>query len=176
MTRRAGAWAAALVALLAPVLAPIAADAQIEAPHVSARSIAWLPYPLPAPYDPARDARADVAAARARAKAGGKMLLVDLGANWCVDCRILAGVMALPEMRPWLAAHFVTVTVDIGQFDRNLDLARQLGVPELRAVPALLMVDPRSGKLRNKDDLFGASDGRTMKPQQIADWLAHWAR
>ena len=170
--RRTAGWAIALAALLAPA----AAAAQAQAPRVSARSVAWLPYPLPAPYDPKRDARRDVDAALARAKASGKPVLIDFGANWCVDCRVLAGVLELPEMRSWVASKFELVQVDIGRFDRNLDIARRFGVTELGAVPALFVIDPRSGKLRNKAEVLGLGDSRLLQPQEMADWLARWAR
>lgn len=169
---RAAGRAVALLALLAPAIAA----AQVKAPRVSARSVAWLPYPLPAPYDPRRDARHDVDAAIARAKQSGKPVLIDFGANWCINCRVLAGALALPEMRTWVADKFELVQVDIGRFDRNLDVVRRFGVRGLDGVPAIFVVDARTGKLRNKRETSIASDSVRLQPQEAADWLARWAR
>lgn len=171
MIRRAG-----LALVLAAAMLPGAALAQQAAPRLKARTLAQLPIPLPAPYDVTRDAGKDIDAALARAKKSGKPLLIDLGANWCVDCRVLAGVLELPEMRSWLARNFELVQVDIGIFDRNLDLPRRFGGAPLEAVPAILVVDPRTGRLRNRDDILGLGDARFLQPQQMADWLARWAR
>jgi len=171
MIRRAG-----LALALAASMLPGAALAQQAAPRLKARTLAQLPLPLPAPYDGTRDARKDIDAALARAKKSGKLLLIDLGANWCVDCRVLAGVLELPEMRGWVARNFELVQVDIGIFDRNLDLPRRFGGAPLEAVPAILVVDPRSGRLRNRDDILGLGDARLLQPQQMADWLARWTR
>lgn len=171
MIRRAG-----LVLALALLAFPGAALAQVAAPRLKARSIAQLSLPLPAPYDSSRDARKDVDAALARAKKSGKLLLIDFGANWCVDCRVLAGIFELPDMAGWMARNFELVQVDIGQFDRNLDLPRRFGGPSLDAVPAILIVDPRTGKLRNRKDVLGLGDARIMQPQQVADWLARWTK
>lgn len=146
------------------------------APRLKARTLAQLPRPLLAPYDSSRDAGKDVDAALARAKQSGKPLLIDFGANWCVDCRVLAGVLELPEMRSWVAQHFELVQVDIGEFDRNLDLPRRFGATSLEAVPAILIVDPRSRRLRNPDDILGLGDARLLPPQQMANWLARWTR
>ena len=44
---------------------------------------------LPAKFDPARDAAADVATATAAAKAQRKRVLVDVGGEWCPWCHIL---------------------------------------------------------------------------------------
>ena len=171
MIRRTGL----ALALMATML-PGAALAQQAAPRLKARTLGQLSLPLPAPYDSNRDARKDVDAALAQAKKAGKPLLIDFGANWCVDCRVLAGVLELPDMRDWVSRNFVLVQVDIGQFDRNLDLPRRFGGPALEAVPAILVVDPRTGKLRNGKDILGLGDARIMQPQEMADWLARWTR
>ena len=42
------------------------------------------------PYDGAADPHVQVAAAQAKARREHKLLLVDLGGNWCPDCRLLA--------------------------------------------------------------------------------------
>ena len=44
------------------------------------------------------NADADVAAAFARAQKSHKHVLIDLGANWCVDCIVLANFIRLPEI------------------------------------------------------------------------------
>ncbi len=168
---------AGLLLALAALALPGTAFAQAAAaPRLKARTLAQLPLPLPAPYDASRDARKDVDAALARAKKSGKLLLIDFGANWCVDCRVLAGVLELPEMRRWVAQHFELVQVDIGMFDRNLALPRRFGASDLGAVPAILVVDPRTRRLRNPDDILGLGDARLLQPQQMADWLARWTR
>src|ERR1700754_4908348 len=92
--------------------------AMAAAPKVGISSFAELRTPLPYPYDEAADAQAQVAAAAARAKARHKLLLIDLGGNWCPDCRILAGTMELPEVWAFVRAHYEVVTVDVGRFDR----------------------------------------------------------
>ena len=108
--------AAIALTLAAPALAA-------PAPKVAATSFTQLKTPLPLPYDETADAKAQVAAARARAKAQHKLLLIDLGGNWCLDCRLLAGTMELPELRSFLAKQYEIVTVDVGRFDKNLDIA-----------------------------------------------------
>ncbi len=144
------------------------------APRISISSLDGLHQPLPFPYDEKADADHQVAKAKARARAEGKKLLIDLGGNWCADCRILAGVLELPEIRAFVQKHYVVVTVDVGRFDKNAQIARPYGVTSLKGVPALLIVDPRTDKLVNGDRLFALADARHMTPQALADWLAQW--
>lgn len=168
--RRLGSLALAAAALVAA--APPAGE---RAPRVAVTSIERLPLPLPAPYDRRADARALAAAAEARARASGKPLLIDFGANWCVDCRVLAGILELPEVRAYVARNFELVQVDIGRFDRNLDIAQRYG-KRVSAVPMIFVVDARTGKLRNPDNLLALGDASLMKPQQVANWPARWPR
>jgi thiol-disulfide isomerase/thioredoxin len=168
--RRAATVFASLAALaLLPAAAPV------PAPRVGVASFERLPQPLPLPYH-AGSAKAAVAQARARAIKSHKRLLIDLGGNWCLDCRLLAGVMELPQMRPFVAKHFEVVTVDVGRFDQNLDIPAHYGIKDrLKGVPAVLIVDPRSDKLLNAGRETALADARSLTPQALADWLAGWA-
>ncbi|MCE7795398.1 thioredoxin family protein [Sphingobium sufflavum] len=157
-----------------PFLAIGAEAGAVPAPRVSVTSLDALPQPLPLPYDEKADADRQVAAAKAKAKAQGKKLLIDLGGNWCPDCRVLAGVLELREVKAFLARHYVVVTVDVGRLDKNLQIARRYGVPAVKGVPAVLVVDPKTDKLLNEGRLFALSDARHMTPQALADWLAQW--
>lgn len=154
-----------------------AAPAPESAPRLGIASFEALPKPLPLPYDDKADADAAVKAARARAIKGHKLLLIDLGGNWCLDCRLLAGTIELPKLKPWVARHYEVVTVDIGRFDRNLAIPARYGAgPKLEGVPALLVIDPRSDRLLNGGRVSALADARSLNPQALADWLAQWTR
>jgi thiol:disulfide interchange protein len=163
-----------LLAAAAAALAAPAAARPEAAPRVSAASIDQLPQPLPLPYDAAADAHRAVDQARAEARRTGKRLLIDMGGNWCLDCRVLAGILQLPELRPFVARHFVVVAVDIGRYDKNLDIADRFAAHYDRGAPAVLVVDPRSGKLLNPGRTLALTDARHLTPQALADWLAQW--
>ncbi len=161
----------AAMALL-PLTSSLAAG---TGPHVSISTLAALKTPLPYPYAEKADAKAAVAAAFARAKSSGKRVLIDFGGNWCPDCRILAGVMELPEMKPFLAAHYEMVTVDVGMFDKNLDVVRSFGVEKLKGVPTVVIAES-NGRPVNVTNSAELADARSMTPQGLADWLAKWAQ
>ncbi len=163
------------LALAAALAATAALAVAAPAPHVGIASFAQLPTPLPYPYDEHADADAAVAAALAKAKAQHKLLLIDLGGNWCGDCRVLAGTMALPEVRAFVGAHYAVAMVDVGQFDKNLQIPARYGIKtRLEGVPSLLIVDPRTGRLVDAGHVAALADARHMDPQSLADWLAKW--
>lgn len=165
--------ALAITALSLAGTATATATAAVPAPRIGV-GMNGLRQPLPLPYDEAADAGRQVAQAKARARAEGKKLLIDLGGNWCADCRVLAGVMALPEVAAFLRRHYVVVYVDVGRLDKNAQIARVYGVPRVTGVPALLVVDPRTDRLLNAGRIFALTDARNMTPQALADWLAQW--
>ena len=166
-----------MIRVMAGVMALAAAPAMAAtAPHLAETSFAQLAQPLPKPYDEAGDATRDVDAALARAKAAHKLLLIDMGGNWCPDCRILAGTIELPDLAPWVHAHFEVVTVDVGRFTKNMDIATRFGADAPHGVPAVLVVDPRNGKLIDAGHIVALSDARSMSPQALADWLAQWVK
>jgi thiol-disulfide isomerase/thioredoxin len=162
-------------AILALSLGLVAPAHAVPAPRVSIASLSQLTVP-DAPFDTAANADADVDAAIARARRSGKRVMIDLGGNWCADCRILSGLMALPEMDAFLKAHYEIVDVDIGRFNKNLQIPARYGITErLAGVPAILIVTPE-GKLINRDRVSAIEDARHMTPQALADWLAQWAK
>ncbi|HEX7873490.1 MAG TPA: thioredoxin family protein [Sphingobium sp.] len=146
----------------------------VPAPRVKAANLDQLRQPLPLPYDEKADADKQVAAAKALAKKQNKKLLIDLGGNWCPDCRVFAGVLKLPDVKAFVARHYVVVTVDVGRMDKNLQIPGHYGVDKVKGVPAILIVDPKTDKLLNDGRLFALADARHMTPQALADWLAQW--
>ena len=151
------------------------ASAQVQAPQLRVTNVASLPAPLPLPYDEKADAEHDVAAAFQRAKASGKRVLIDFGGNWCPDCRVLMGVMTLPEMQAFLKVHYEVVTVDIGMFNKNLQIPARFGIAKLTGVPSIIVAEP-DGKPLNSAQSAELADARSMTPSGIAAWLARWAK
>ena len=85
--------------------------------------------------------------------------------------------MEVPALKTWLARHYEMVTVDVGRFDKNLDIPAHYGITDrLKGVPSLLVVDPKTDKLLNAGRTAALADARSMNPQGLADWLASWAR
>jgi thiol-disulfide isomerase/thioredoxin len=125
-----------------------------------------------APYDEAADARNQVDAAIAHAAAAHKFVLIDFGGNWCPDCRVAAGVLAMDEVKPWIDRNFDVVFVDIGRMKKNLDIAARYGV-KIVAVPTMVVVDPQ-GRMVNAGNPAALQDARGMSPQAIVDTINGW--
>src|SRR5258707_15061722 len=83
----------------------------------------------PLPYDESADAKADVRQALAAAKERRIPVFVIFGANWCEDCRALDRAIQSGKNAELRGREVKVVRVDIGNFDRNLDLVAASGNP-----------------------------------------------
>jgi thiol-disulfide isomerase/thioredoxin len=160
-------WGALLLATPALAAAP--------APKLSIASLQQLPIVTMQPYDEKANADAQVDRAFAKAKKSGKRVLIDLGGNWCGDCIVLTNFMKLPEMRRFMDTHYEVAMVDVGRFDRNLQVPARFGFKtRLKGVPMLLIATP-DGRLVNRGDVFAATNARGMTPSALAGYLAKYA-
>lgn len=108
--------------------------------------------PADLPYDADADARAEVAAGRRQALEEGKFLMITFGANWCLDCRTLYHHLGSDDVTGFTDGLFHFVTVDVGKFNRNRDIARELGVDLGRGIPVAVFFDPEGREIGNTND------------------------
>ena len=94
------------------------------------------------PYDESADAKAQVREAVAQAKADHRPVLVVFGANWCPDCRALDIAMKNGRNAELIGKEFRVVKVDVGRFDKNVDVAAAYDVPLKKGIPAVAIVSP----------------------------------
>ena len=88
------------------------------------------------PYRAEARPREDFAAAKKRAAAAGKLVMVTFGANWCKDCVALHRNLAEPGTREYAHKAFEFVSVDVGDDGKkNLDVAAELGVSVKKGLP-----------------------------------------
>ncbi len=104
----------------------------------AALSAAVLAAPLP--YDESANATVDVQHALIAAKSSHKPVLIVFGANWCEDCRALDRALNSGKSAALLAGSFNIVKVDVGNFDRNLDIVAAYGNPIKKGIPAAVVV------------------------------------
>jgi len=99
------------------------------------------------PYDESADARADISAALARAGVENKLMLVTFGANWCPDCRAFDKAIHEPELAATIDERYVLVKVDVGNWDKNVDIVQRFGNPIAGGIPSIVVLDAQEHKL-----------------------------
>ncbi len=124
-------------------------------------------------YPASADAKAEIAEVVHRATGARKRVLVVFGGNWCYDCHVLDEAFHSPEISPTMEKSFEVVHVDIGQMDKNLDVAKQYDVPLDRGVPAIAVLE-NDGKLLFSQKRGEFEAARSMAPEDILDFLNKW--
>ncbi len=125
-------------------------------------------------YDDNADAKKEIREALTKAKAENKRLLLVFGANWCYDCHVLDYRFHQPEIQPIVDKSFVVVHVDIGEGEKNVDLANKYKIPLNRGVPAIAVVD-KSGTLLYSQQSGEFAPARRLPAQNFVAFLEQWA-
>lgn len=136
------AAALVVVLLVAPTFAqdaaPPAAKPKTEKPDV---------------YDESAVATDQIATALAKAGRENRRVLIQWGANWCGWCKLLHEKFhADKDVAKELLYEYDVVAVDVGKFDKNLDLAAKYGADLKKAgVPFLTVLDADGKVLANQE-------------------------
>jgi len=125
------------------------------------------------PYDESADAKAQISAALHEAAVAREPVLLIFGANWCEDCRALDHALKTGRNAE-LIQQFKIVKVDVGHFDRNVDVSTAYGNATSKGIPSAVIVSPgnkvlfmtRAGELAN---------ARTMSDDGIYEFFTHAA-
>ena len=110
------------------------------------------------PYQRDANPRKELADAQHRAESLGKIVMVTFGANWCPDCLVLHRNLEEGETQKYANQHFEFVNVDVGEFNRNEDLAEELGV-ELKGIPVAIF-------FQSNGKLFANTNGGELEPSR----------
>jgi protein disulfide-isomerase len=124
-------------------------------------------------YNTQADARQDISAAIHQASRTGRNVVLVFGANWCPDCHALDTQMHRPDLARLIARDFVVVKIDVGRFDRNLEIGEKYGVPIRKGIPAMAVLDPH-GKLLYAQSQGEFANARAMPYHDFAEFFEKW--
>jgi thioredoxin 1 len=114
-------------------------------------------------YNEQADAKADIQQALTQATAANKPVIVVFGANWCGDCKMLEYSMQKGSSAALVARDFEIVKVNVGRFDKNLDVAKSYGVPLAKGIPAVAILST------NNQVIYVTKEGELANARQLGD-------
>jgi len=105
------------------------------------------------------------------ARKDGTLVLINLGADWCIDCRVLEHFFETPQVSSFLRSNFHIVTIDVGFYpdsdkQKNVDVAARYGFDLMKSgIPAIIVLNAagqtiastREGQWRTARN-FGTND------------------
>ena len=155
-----------LWALIAAILLTAVSSAQFKRVPLQAPA-----NPNPQLYKADANATQDIRRALATAGKQHKNVLLDFGGNWCIDCHVLENAFHQPRIAPLLNSNFIVVHVDVGKYDKNLDLAKKYHVNLGKGVPSLAVLDALGKVLYATGDFERA---RMMSEDDVIQFLYKW--
>tara|TARA_B100001250_G_C19696570_1_gene742823 strand:+ start:114 stop:578 length:465 start_codon:yes stop_codon:yes gene_type:complete len=122
------------------------------------------------PYDENADALDSISKALKIAELENKYVLLQMGGNWCPDCRTLGEYFSRPDIKEWLDDRAILVSVDVGEWNRNLDIVEEYGNPISEGIPALVLLNSEN------EVIFATLAGelasaRSMSKNDLIVWL-----
>ena len=115
------------------------------------------------PYNETADAKLEIKQTLAHAAPTNTPVIVVFGANWCGDCKMLDSAMKHGASAPLLSRDFKVVKVNVGHFDKNLDVAKSYGVPLSNGIPAVAIISPRN------EVLYVTREGELANARKMGD-------
>ena len=115
------------------------------------------------PYNETADAKLEISQALTQAATNKTPIIVVFGANWCGDCQMLDIAMKSGASAPLLSRDFKIVKVNVGHFDKNLDVAKSYGVPLEKGIPAVVIVSAIN------EVLYATKEGELANARSMGD-------
>lgn len=150
------------------VSAGLCQDLQSASRPASAKKAARPPV-----YDEKADGKQQLAAALVKAKKDHKRVLVQFGANWCGWCIKLHDTLVRDRaLMRQVSEEFQYVSIDVGHFDKHLDIATGFGV-KLESIPTLTVLDEDGKVLVNtKTEPFEENGAHSVA--KLKEFLDKW--
>jgi thioredoxin 1 len=127
--------------------------------------------PNPNLYRSDANAQQEIAQAISEAGKEGKRIILVFGASWCGDCYALDYGFHQPRIEPLLNANFKVVHVDVGRFDKNLDMVKKYHVNLEKGIPSLAVLTPQG---RVIDATAEFESARAMSEEDVIEFLNTW--
>ena len=100
----------------------------------------------------------------------GKQPVIIFGGNWCPDCRILEGTLAMPTIKKFIDQHYQIMHIDIGRYDRNMELMNHLNIESKKGVPRVVILDLEKN-IVNSSTSSEWTTARDRKQQEIYNYF-----
>jgi len=124
-------------------------------------------------YPDPGEAPAEIAFALGAAGKDHKRVLLVFGGNWCYDCHVLDATFRSKAIAPLVNRNYHVVHVNVGDYDRNLDLAKKYEIPLEKGVPSLAILDP-DGKLVVSQKKGEFESTVRIGPEDVVQFLKTW--
>jgi thioredoxin-related protein len=170
-----------LILVVIALLVPFSVQAQKSSPNKSktmktakttdpTTKTAYIPVHE---YDPKRDAEKDLQVTIEEAKRTNKRILLEVGGQWCVWCRIMDEYFAQhKELLDYREKHFIMVKINFSEENKNE--AFLSSYPKIDGYPHIFVLD-KDGKLLHSQNTGDLEEGKSYNYDKVFNFLRVWA-
>jgi thiol:disulfide interchange protein len=124
-------------------------------------------------YDPKRNPDDDVKEALAKARAGGKRILLQVGGDWCGWCHLMSKYFKENEqVAKALAQDYLVVKINYSGENQNKDFLAKY--PPIKGYPHIFVLDA-DGTLLHSQNTADLEEGKGYNEAAVLDFLQKWA-
>ena len=125
-------------------------------------------------YNPKADAIAELNEAVAKANAGNKHVLIQLGGNWCKWCRMFyKWSHENKTIDSLLTADYVVLHSNYSKENKNPELMKRLDYPQRFGFPVFVIMDGKGNRIHTQNTGY-LEDGEGYSEKKVAEFLKQW--
>jgi len=125
-------------------------------------------------YHPNANARKDIAAAIAKAKAQNKHVFIQAGGNWCGWCiefnRLVTVTTSLNSI---LQNNYIVYHLNYSQENKNAAIFKEYGFPNRFGFPVFIILDKNGKRIHTQNSSYLES-GKTYDVAKVKEFLDSW--
>ncbi len=126
-------------------------------------------------YNPAADAKTEIAGAVKRASKEHKHIMLQIGGNWCKWClRFNDLVTNNPGLDKYLHDNYIVVHVNYSNENTNKDVLAGLGCPQRLGFPAFVILDDKGARLHSQNS-GGLGSGNGYSKEKVLEFFKDWS-
>ena len=126
-------------------------------------------------YNPAADAKAEIAAAVKKAGAEHKNVLLQIGGNWCSWCLLFNKLVTTDaELNKYMNANFEVLHVNWSPENKNEKLLAELGYPQRFGFPVFVILDGKGNRLHTQNSAY-LEEGKGHSKAKVMEFFENWS-
>jgi thioredoxin-related protein len=126
-------------------------------------------------YNPAADAKTEIAEAVKQASKEHKHVMLQIGGNWCKWClRFNDLVTGDPALDKYLHDNYILVHVNYSRENTNNVVLATLGYPQRLGFPAFVILDDKGNRLHSQNS-GGLGDGSGYSSKKVLEFFKDWS-
>jgi len=126
-------------------------------------------------YSPETDVSTEITQGIAKAKAGNKHLLLQIGGNWCPWCikfhRFCTDDQDISDM---IRKSYITIKVNYSKENQNLATLKKLDYPQRFGFPVFVILDSNGKRIHTQNSAY-LEEGDCYSKKKVLEFLTQWS-